>query len=121
MHISHEWRVFDGRRVVARGMDSAPAVYATLQIYGFYWLMPFIVALQQARGVGVDHPSGQPWHFVFRLDYGQLSRRRGDSRLRSARLVILPQIDRFQIPPMRLAPEYPLSLDLLGRYLEAVA
>lgn len=118
MHVSHEWRVFgDGHRVVEKGMDSTPAVFTTLQVYGFYWVMPFIVALERAQTVGVKHPSGYPWRFVFRLDYGQARRRQ--SRLRSARLVILPQVGRLRIPSIKLRADSPLSTELLGRYLEA--
>lgn len=116
MQVTHEWRVFEGKRVAERGMNSPPAVYSALQTYGFYWLMPFIVALTRAKTLDVEPLNGESWRFIFRLDYAQPVRGR-QSRLRSARLVILPQLNRFQIPPIPLDPEMPLSLEFLSWYL----
>lgn len=120
MQVTHEWRVFEsrGRRIIDKGEDSIPAAYLTLQRYGYYGLMPFLVSLSRVQSLDVKHPSGAPWRFVMRLDYRRIGR--GESRLRSARLVVLPQLSRFQIPSLLLWPrqDAELSLPFLERYLQ---
>lgn len=121
MRITYEWRVFQGHRVIDRGADTATGVYSTLQVYGYYWLVPFLVSLERAQSLDVGHPKGIPWRFVIRLDYHDA--KRGNSRLRSVRLITLPQLNRFQIPSIELWPELELqpklTLPVLTEYLRA--
>jgi hypothetical protein len=100
MNVIHEFRQFEGRRLVGRGVDAPLAAYTALPRY--HWLPSLIIELERAD-LRVRHPKGEEWSIVLQLDYR-------DEEPPRASLIVRPTVYGVRSPVFPIAPGYPLSL-----------
>lgn len=100
MNVIHEFRQFEGRRLVGHGVDAPLAAYTALP--GYHWLPSLIIELERSS-LRIRHPEGKEWSFVLQLDY------HGDEPP-TAKLIVKPTVYKIRSPVFPLVPHRPISL-----------
>lgn len=115
MQVTSEYYVRLGRRVLEhKRLDSASALFADLDRRQWLWVITFINNLVTAQSVGVEHPKGKPWRFVARFNFVAV---KSPQCLQSVWLMTWPKVGDYQVPPIRLQPNF--NPEELRRWLAA--
>ena len=100
MNVIHEFRQFEGRTIVGRGVDAPLAAYMALPHY--HWLPSLIVELERGD-LRIHHPEGKEWSLVLQLDYY-------DDAPPVPKLIVKPTTYGIRSPVFPLMPNHRLSL-----------